>query len=363
MDLAITSLGMISSVGYDVVTTCASVRAGIRRPRDIYHFSVLDEESQEMVPLTGCQIHGYTEGFNIIGFWVRAGLSCLNDLIGYGALPEKSDKGFWSNTGLIGVTPPISDARFDSDESITPPMLKQAYFDRLMEMFDFPILQDNLGVICAGHVGAITAIKQAKAMIAKNKLERIIILAVDSYLDPMTLDWLEEHGRLKTLGNPAGLTPGEAGACFMVESVRSAQNRQVPIQAFIKEPALAVEKNHLFSNAISQGDGLAAVISDALSQTEVSGSFLGTIFSDLNGEAWRAYELGTARVRIPHLLGGENKFIYPCEYLGEIGAASGAVAICLAARSFQRGYSDCDTILVISSSDYGQVGAVCLSGV
>jgi len=361
MDLVITSLGMISSVGYDVVTSCASVRAGIRRPREICHFSVLDEESQEMLPLTGCQIHGYTEGFNIIGFWVRVGLSCLNDLIGYGALPEKCNKAFWSNTGLIAVTPPISDARFNSDESFTPLMLKQAYFDRLMELFDVPISQENLGVVCAGHAGAIAAIRQAKTIIAEQNLERIIILAVDSYLDPMTLDWLEEHGRLKTSGNPVGLTPGEAGACFMVESVLSAQNRHAPIQAFIKEPALAVEKNHFFSNAPNQGDGLAAVISDALSQTEVSGSFHGTIFSDLNGETWRAYELGTAMVRVPYLLRNDNKFIYPSEYLGEIGAASGAVAICLAARSFQRGYSDCNTILVISSSDYGQVGAVCLS--
>lgn len=361
MSLVITSLGMISSVGHDVVTSCASIRAGLTRPRKINYFSVLDDDTQETTPLDGCPIHGYTEGFNIVGLWVRVGIGCLQNLIEYGNLPDKSDKKFWSVTGLIGVTPPINDTRFGSDDSFTPEMLKEAYLERLMEVFDHPIPQENLYVVCIGHTGAIAAIRQAQAIMAEKQLERVIILAVDSYLDPMTLDWLAENRRLKTAENPVGATPGEAGACFMVESADSSQNRHAAIQAVIKEPALAVERNHFFSDETSQGIGLAAVISQALSQASVSVPFNGTVISDLNGEQWRAYELGSARVRILDKLGSDAKFIFPCDSIGEIGASSAAVAICVAARSLQRGYAYEDTVLIVSSSDYGQVGAVCLS--
>ncbi|MBW2737387.1 MAG: hypothetical protein JRE64_00780 [Deltaproteobacteria bacterium] len=358
MDLVITSLGMLSSVGHNVVTSCASIRAGLTRRREISYFSELDLDTQDSTPIIGCPIHGYTEGFVIPGLWVRMALSSLNNLVEYGRLPDRTNTRFWSKTGIIGVTPPPYDPRLGADEDCTSEDVKEAYLHSLLDVFNYPILQYNLGIICTGHSGAIAAIGQAELMMAVQDLERIIVVAVDSYLDPMSLDWLDEHRRLKTSENPAGLTPGEAGACFMLESRNSCQSRGASLQACVKKSAVATENDHYFTDKQNQGVALSAVIIQAFSKSSVTLPFAGKVISNLNGEQWRAYELGVARVRATESLSPMSDFIYPCDSLGEIGAASGTVAICIATRLLQCGYVREDAVLVSLSSDYGQVGAV-----
>jgi 3-oxoacyl-[acyl-carrier-protein] synthase-1 len=361
MDLAITSLGMVTAVGHDVVTACAAMRAGINRFHEMDYFEALDLETQSTKPVIGCAIHGYAEGFVLVGFWIRLALGCLEDLIKNGRLPDKTDTLFWSKTGLIGVTPVINDERLDVDEACTPNDAKEAYLKQLFEVFKYPIHKENTDIICHGHGGTIAAISRAQDMLKDKKLERAIILAVDTYVDAASLEWLEEHNRLKDDNNPVGLTPGEAGACFMLETFESSRKRGAPVQAIVKKPALARENNHYYSAARNQGEALAAVVGEALKNASTPIPFDGDVISDLNGEEWRAYEFGMALVRMEGKLSPMLNMILPCESIGEIGAASGAVAVCIGARALQRGYARQDSVLIVSSSDLGQVGAVCLS--
>jgi 3-oxoacyl-[acyl-carrier-protein] synthase-1 len=361
MDLLITSLGMICSVGHDAATACASIRAGLSRPKPITHFSTLDPETQEPVPVNGYPLAGFAEGFNIVGFWIRVGLAALEDLVAFGHLPGATDTAFWSRTGLIAATPPVNDARFESNDSITPDFMKEAYLHRLLEVFPYPLSAANLDVVCVGHGGAIRAIERAHAMMAARGMERVIVLAVDSYLDPMTLEWLAASDRLKTADNPVGLIPGEAGACFLLETRASAQHRQSPVMASVGMPGQAVEPNHFFSGNLSQGEGLETAVRNAVSAASWHRPFEGPILSDCNGEEWRAYELGCARLRLSSEIGPAATFTFPCMSLGDIGAASGAVALCLAARSLGRGYAGYPGVLVLSSSDYGHMAAACVS--
>lgn len=309
----------------------------------------------------GRPIRGFTEGFFVQGLWIRLGVACLKGMVEHLGLTELSDREFWSATGLLAVTPPITDARFECDVTYTTQHLKSAYLSRLIEVVPFPISYENTDVVCIGHAGTIVAISRAGMMITKMGMERVIILAVDSYLDPLTLDWLVELGRLKDAENPVGLIPGEAGACIMVESLASSRRRRAVAHALVEEPALGSEENHYFSGEKSQGVALADVMSRALLQSAVSAPFRGDVISDLNGEEWRAYEMACARVRLAGQLDGEANLTFPASSLGEIGSASGAVAICVAARSLERGYAYQETVLVTSSGDNGQVGAVCLS--
>lgn len=361
MSVAITSLGMVSSLGHDVVTSCAAIRAGLSRPREITYFALLDVESQETTPLTGHPIHGLAEGFNIVGFWVRVGVACLRNLIAYGNLPDRSNRGFWSTTGLLGVTPRIDDSRFRGDETCTPEFIKNAYLLRLLEGLGYPLSPEYVEAVCVGHAGTLVAVERARSMIEEGQVERVILLAVDSYLDPMTLDWLAENERLKTDGAPAGITPGEAGACFLVESADSLRGRGARPQAYIHSPALDVEENHFHSDKTSQGVALARVISEGLSRNGLALPYSGTLISDFNGEHWRGLELGSARIRLRGKLGDDIRLSFPSESLGEVGAASGAVGVCLAVRSLVRGHAGCETVLVTSSSDYGEVGAIQVS--
>jgi 3-oxoacyl-[acyl-carrier-protein] synthase I len=353
----ISGLGMISSIGPDVATSCAALRAGLVRPREIPYFSLLASESQRATPVIGRPIHGYTEGLGTVALWIRLGLACLQDLIGFGRLPCNSDGTFWSMTGLIAATPSLDSSRFDSDEPITSEIIRADYLEPLIGLLDYPIRQRNVDSICIGHVGAISAVKRAQTMITRQQVERVIVLAVDSYLDPSTLEWLDEHNRLKTADNPVGIIPGEAGACFMIESRASSTKRSATICAALGDPALG-EEAHFPSDDPITGVGLSTTLSEALLRAAVRRLFEGDVISDCNGEPWRARELGSARVRLSDKLGSRANFIFPCASLGEIGAASGTVAVCAAARSLQRGYATGEAVVIISRSEQGEVGAI-----
>jgi 3-oxoacyl-[acyl-carrier-protein] synthase I len=360
MALAITGAGMITSVGPNLADSCAAIRAGIVRSEEIDQFTLVDTETQSLAPIIARPIHGFSEGFFVLGFWVRAGLASLNDMVRSSALPAASDRAFWSATGLLAVTPPVAGARFETDDSFTPEMLRAAYLDRLLQVFPYPIGDENTGVVCLGHAGTVAALAQAESMVSRG-LKRVIIVAADSYLDPRTLEWLSASSRLKTEDNPVGLTPGEAAACFMVESRASCASRSAIELAIFGEAAVGLEESSFSSGQRPQGVGLANAISRALGASSVEVPFSGDAFADLNGEEWRAYEAACARIRLGTLLEGKNRSVFPCSTLGEVGCASGAVAVCCALRSLQRGYSHGDIVLVTSSSDDGPVGAVCIA--
>ena len=361
MNILLTGMGMITSVGHDTATACASIRAEISRPKQIAYFQVIDEQSQETVPLLGFPIQGVSEGFNIVGLWIPLGLMCLNELLISSSLPLKSDGGFWAETGLIAVTPSASDSRFGDNGPSPAALIREAYLDRLIAQFDYPIPDANMDVICIGHAGTISAIERASQMITNDRLARVIILAVDSYLDPITLEWLQDNERLKSPLNPVGVAPGEAAISLLVESLESSKARNSVMRLRIGKPALGFEKDNLFSGELSQGVGLSKAISSALLSAGLALPFPGTVISDMNGEYWRANELGNVRVRTQNELSSAANFSYPAMSVGEIGAASGALSICVAAKALQRRYANGQSVLVISSSETGEVGAVTIS--
>lgn len=363
MSLVITSLGMITSVGRDVVQSCASIRAGLRRPHEINYFDVLDPETQDIVPLIGHPIRGFTDGFNLVGLWIRIAKTCIADLIKQGNLPDKSDLKFWRKTAFIGVIPYINDDRFQSQGDEKPDMVKQTYLVPLLQALGLDISITNLHVVSMGHAGAISAIIHAESLVSSSDVERILVLAVDSYLDTLTLEWLAKYNRLKTNTNPIGLAPGEAGVCFLLETVSSCKRRNAQVQAVIAGVAIEKETHHFFSNELNQGVGLSKVIEQAFLNASVKNPFWGDIIVDQNGENWRARELAGARLRLSNKVSSESSFILPCVSIGDTGAASGAVSICVAVRSFMRNYSSNELTLVVSSSEHGDVGAALISKV
>lgn len=360
MDFAITGLSMITSVGRDVVSSCAAIRSGISRPREIDYFEVLDLESQDAVPLVGHPIRGFTEGFNLVGLWIRIAKVCLLDLIKQENLPDKSDIKFWQKTALIGSLPYINDDRFLSDEDATTDLVKETYLYQLHEELDIAIPLSNLHVVCMGHTAAIAAIAVAKDLMSSANIERVIVLAVDSYLDTLTLEWLYKYNRLKTSANPIGLSPGEAGACFLLESTSACNKRNAPVYALVEGFGIGKEINNYFSEEVNRGVGLSRVIEQSLNNTSLDLPFIGDLISDQNGENWRARELAGARILMSKILNMDSPLIFPSMSIGDVGSASGGIFICIAVRSFIKHYSHGKWALILTSTEHGDVGATCL---
>jgi 3-oxoacyl-[acyl-carrier-protein] synthase-1 len=357
MRLAVTGLGMVSSVGRDVVTACASIRAGIRRPSELLGSTSQSDPEAEPAPVIGYALRGFADGFAYLGLWRRIAQGSLADMSRNAGLDTAANGGPRPRTGLALVTPEIDPDRFPEAEALGLSALGEKYAP-LLDLAALGIEPRNVWVVSQGSAGTAVAAWQADQLIGAGRLDRVVVLAVDSYLDRATLGWLGMHGRLKSDDNPAGLIPGEAGACFLLESEKAARERGAVIQAVLLGAAAAHEPAHFFTDDVNTGVGLATAGAAVLPP---GSSFLGDVYVDLNGEPWRGQEYGYARVRLGRSIAEDAPIRLVCDSLGEIGAATGAVSVCMAARSFVRGYDSNRQALVLSSSEHGHVGAMLLA--
>ncbi|MFY0522369.1 hypothetical protein ACN28I_03845 [Archangium gephyra] len=358
MALALTGMGLLSSIGHDVVTTCAALRAGLVRPAPIIGTDVLELDSGEMVPVMGHPVKGVTEGFLFVGLWTRMAERAIRDLLEYGGLPDPDRSDFWRTCELLLVTPHLDPARFPLlDGPVDESFLKDGYASTLLEITRLAIPTARAHAFPAGHVGVAAALETAARIIEGGRAERCLIIAVDSYLEPDTLDWLAGHRRLKTGDNPVGLMPGEAGVALLLESSRAVEARGGHVDAWIHDAALVdTGSPREKKDARRDGSALAKLLSSLMPELP----FRGDVVVDLNGEQWRAREFGTA---LAHLGTGlaEARVLLPATSLGDTGAASGGVGVCMAARAFARGYARTQESVVVSLSETGQAAAIRLS--
>jgi 3-oxoacyl-[acyl-carrier-protein] synthase-1 len=92
------------------------------------------------------------------------------------------------------------------------------------------------------------------------------------------------------------------------------------------------------------------------------------VVSDMNGEAYRSGEWGMIQARYMNGVNGEKNLICPAKNIGDTGAASPGVGVCVAVRAMERGYliegsgNRVGQALILSSSDDGERGAMLVSG-
>ncbi|RKG84531.1 hypothetical protein [Corallococcus terminator] len=360
MPLALTSLGMVSSVGNSVVASCAAIRAGIVRPAPVVGTDVLDLQSGEMVPVTGHPIRGVTEGFLFLGLWVRMAERAIQDLLAHGQLPGPAQTGFWNTCELMVVTPVLDPIRFPIlGESVDASLLKEEYAGTLLELTGLPIPLTRVRSFPDGHVGVAAAMEVASRLIESGQARRCLIVAVDSYLEPDTLDWLARRNRLKCGDNPVGLMPGEAGTALLLEAAHAAAERHGHIDAWVQGIAVA-DTGGPRAEAGSRRDGL--LLADLLSSVlPTTAPFQGDLIVDLNGEEWRARAFGGALARLGPTM-ADARVVLPALSLGEVGAASGGVGVCVAARAFARGPEKARERMVLSLAESGRVAVLRLVG-
>jgi 3-oxoacyl-[acyl-carrier-protein] synthase I len=359
MELAITSLGMISSVGYGVAPACAAIRAGIVRPQPLHSFRVLVSQPVEEVPLTAHPIRDYTEGFALVGRWLRLASGAWADLLQYGNFPDRSHSDFWKRTGLVVAIPFPDEESLSGRKEQDLALLKSAYVLPFLKIANVPLRPEHTHLLWSGHTGALEGFCHAQRMLESTGIERVIVLAADSYLDESLLEELLSQRRLKTPAVPCGLMPGEAAACFLVEPQWGTRARRARPEAMVR--AVTTARDERFSMAGPHtGTLLAQVIERALDMAGLTSPFLGDVHTDLNGENWRASHVAHAQLRLSQRLSPDIRIRASAHSLGEVGAASGAVAVCIACRSYQRGYALADTSLILMLSERGHFGAMLL---
>jgi 3-oxoacyl-[acyl-carrier-protein] synthase-1 len=351
---AVTGVGIVSSIGLGAASTCAALRAGISRPSSYRGLSVLDADTLEDEPVTGHPIAGFTDGFHLVGRWVRLARGALDDLFPAGA--RAPDARFWERSAVLLATREPDDDLFQVEPGEALDRMRREYWATMRSVLHCP---DGCVVelVPRGHTSTAAALARAVALLGSG-LERALVIAVDSWFHPVLVQRLVDDDRLKTSENPVGLAPGEAGVALLLETGHAARSRQAAPLGFVRAAALASEPPSGDEDRPSSGRGLEEAVLSALQADDPASPFDGELVADLNGENWRAMQWGMARVRLGGRIGGARLHL-PATSLGDTGAASGAVGVALALHLMAR-VRRVPRALVVSSSEHHEAACVAL---
>lgn len=354
--VAVTALGMICSAGYDVKTSCASIRAGIRRNADL-PFEILDEESFETQQVTGYPVGNLFEGYQGVALLTKLAVKPLEDIMNYASLSVQ-DAHFWNQTGLMLCYSTSRDEAADLVDELTRRQLAAL----VIEHTGIPIPSAAIELFDQGNAAPLIALMRARQSLEKGALKRVIIVGMDSLVDEATVNRLADRGRLKMPELPCGLMPGEAAAAFMVEDINTARQRSAKIPAYVV--GCDVQQGASFlDDPPRHGFALSEAMYNAVKRNKATqAEAISTIYGDLNGESARAMDWGNAMVKFRARVGyAPEHYVILAESIGDTGAASAVAGICAAIRAIERGYAKGNLQMVAAVSENGAVAAVLLA--
>ncbi len=329
---------MISPIGFDVKTACASFRCGMNRfgPLELI---TLDEEEMEEVPVTGSALSGITDGYKGIALYTIIAEKTLFDLIQFSEL-QTSDELFWKET-IIHIC--LSEQR-NEDLWFLQEEIESELAQKIIDFTGLPIPLENIQINSSGRTALYHSVGSVAQSFTDRKCKRGIILAVDSLVDDDAVSFYSAHGRLLNPGEKNGFIPGEAGAAVMIETAQSIQSRNVEPVGYLSAPLTCKSLGPLLEEPVSYSRAISALFIESAAEDQPTT----ILYSDFNGEEARAVALGNAASQIVKSLGYYPEYsINTAECFGDCGAVNGILAICDAVRSFQRGYANGERALVL----------------
>lgn len=373
--VCITGRGMVTSLGHDVVTSCAAARAGIARAVGLDYFPVLAPDDWDPLSLTVHQAPLLTEGFEGKVRLLRlahAGLANLQHQVPdapwtyartafYLSLPDP----LRVHSGLALIEDEEDRQRLteEAQEAEDEPLDEEMPSDLLEKAVRLSGWRGELSlqfVTTSGHTGVAEALHAAATDLHNGDVELAVVGGLDSLLNGDTLWWLASRGRLKTPNAPAGLQPGEAGVFLLLELWQNAKVRGAQIFGILKDLSFGAEPKSLIEAHVPLGFGLEELLAPLAKSAGWAERHIVWIITDQNGEMYRATEWGNALVRlVANCKAFEDPVLwYPAASFGDTGAASGAISLCMASSAFDRGYAPSRTATIVSSADGTQRAAM-----
>jgi 3-oxoacyl-[acyl-carrier-protein] synthase-1 len=335
----------VSSLGQGADSTAAAIRAGLTRRTPI------DFDGPEVYAHPAI---GYADRFIHGGAWIRLGLGAVEDAFTGG--PEDARArilgnrfGLWTAGPLPDPDRLVDDAYQDQAVAFAGGLIRELGGNR-------PAFVEGLAL---GHCGAAEALRRIATTMEQNALDRALLVASDSYVDPLSVEWLFACNRLKTDDQPCGLDPGQAGAALVLE------RRAASAPAFVEAAEVAGQSTVADEWTAPSPPALGACLAGAILRA-IGGAggppYRGLLILDLNGEPWKAETWGHAQVALQGRVDLTACPVFlPAASVGETGAASAVLGIQLAMHLAARGARSEATALVCSLSDDGRASVVRLS--
>jgi 3-oxoacyl-[acyl-carrier-protein] synthase-1 len=333
---------MRTPVGNDAVQSASAVRAGINRFALWEAMGIAFEDEAGLLASSLPDDLGNEP-------WVGKAI----DLV-----PEPIHEALWSS-GLFD----FSEARTRNQRAHIAAYIATPYADRpgvskeAFRLFSMearehciaPAHADSVQLFSCDHASGITAIDRATRDLLAHKVDFAVVGGLDSLLHTEYLDSLWEEGRLKLPTRADGLVPGEAAAVAVLERDRDAEARGAPILARLGEAAIDHESTPLGPEHPIRAEGASRAINAALARNGGPGQ-IERILVDLSGERWRSLEWALVETRCLGGLPRGWQLWHPADCLGDVGAATSMVHLCLALRAFARGYGGGAILLAAASS-------------
>jgi 3-oxoacyl-[acyl-carrier-protein] synthase-1 len=366
--LAVTSIGMVSALGLDVVTSCAAARAGLRGSVALDEMQVLDPDAEALVPALGHRVPRLSAGLFGVARLLQLAIGAVDDLRqGWTppsdrpvslalTLPSAGARVAWLSR--LRAEPDLAEGDIDLDAAernvaTFRERLGGSFLAQLADRGRIAVAPDSQRAFLDDQLGFIGALEQASAWIAKGNCDACWVGGIDSYLDPEMLEALAGLHVLRTPDDGVGLMPGEM-ACFLaLEDLHRAKREGRKIWAVIDSFAQTKGATSRFVDDPPNSEPIAAAVASIARDRAP-----GVVLANLNGDAVRAMEWGGALVRLTSR--GISPTIpvwIPPLYFGEIGAATGAASVALLARAFARGYAPAPRGVVALMSDGTSRGA------
>jgi 3-oxoacyl-[acyl-carrier-protein] synthase-1 len=368
---------MVSSIGYDVHTACAAARAGVRRPAEL-PFTILESDRSPGLAV-GHPATLLGGGFEGDARLIRLLEGAFRDLVGrsqvdllsarrlafYLALPPGDRERQGLNLIFDEEARPIYLEQIGEPSPVDEVGRASRILDTAARMADLPgNVRSSLNTVrvsVAGHAAVIELYQHAQRDLESGRVDLAIVGGVDSLIGHTTLAWLQLTGRLKGAESPAGLSPGEAAALVALRSGSSNDHSTNRPRARIDHVARLSSASQFLSGDPADGQSQSQII---LALRAGLGGTADTQWPivDQNGEVFRASDWGCSLVRLRAAGGpaddGAHAW-YPAATFGDVGAASGAVATCMAVEAHQRGYAPSPHALILTSSDGpGRAGCI-----
>jgi 3-oxoacyl-[acyl-carrier-protein] synthase-1 len=331
--VAIENAGLVTSVGLSAQAACAAIRAGITNPTET-RFSASGAEwlMGHQVDL-GTPWRGPTRMAKMLAMAVE---ECLEPV-------AASDVP--SVPLLLCVAEPDRPGRvLDLERTLV------AELERELAVSFHPRLS---GDVPLGRVSVAVALARARTLLYENDVTRVVIAACDSLLSNMTLAGFAAESRLLTAENSDGFVPGEAAGAILVSRDRGPGPHLVCAGIGVAdELALPGQGRPL------RADGLTAAIKLALAEAGCDMSLVDFRITDNSGEQYYFKEAALALSRTLRTPKESFDIWHPADCIGEVGAAIGTAAVCVALVACRKGYAIGPTILLHFGNDGGRRAAI-----
>jgi len=333
--VCIVGVGSVTSIGLNAPATAAAVRAGIAGFTE--HPYMINQEGDPyviaMVPSVNVETVGVQRYTNLALPAIEEALfPLINSNRSFGHIPFI--------LGLPEARPGLSD---DVSTKLA---------EKVKEIAHEQLLIKDVSTLQRGHSAGLMALETGSKLVLDGS-EFCIIGGVDSYIDPDTLDWIEDNEQLHIPSNAWGFIPGEAAGFCLICSSNTAYRYKLPIMAQIVGISTAFEKNKIKTKTVCLGQGLTQAVRNTIKVLPEDCQIDFTI-CDQNGEAYRADEFGFMLCRLSEYFVEPSDYMAPADCWGDVGAASGPLFANLVVSSAQKDYAKGPYTLLWTSSEGGE---------